>query len=128
MELGEKLKSIRKDLRDYTLQKVSNDTTISVSFLSDIERCRTRPSLETLQKLASYYEVNLSDILEDTMETKINEQDLYPSGLRELIAEEELDGGVVEVLLLMNRRGKKRLDTKEDWKTYYYSIKGLMGR
>ena len=63
MELGEKLKGIRKNLRNYTLQKVFEETGISVSFLSDMERGKTKPSLETLQKLANFYQVNLSDLL-----------------------------------------------------------------
>ena len=128
MELGEKLKNTRKNLRGYTLQKVFDETGISVSFLSDIERGRTKPSLETLQKLANYYQVNLSDLLEDTQDNKIISKDLYPTGLRDLLDEEDLEEEVVEVMLAMERRAKRKPETKEDWKTYYYSLKGLMGR
>lgn len=128
MTLGEKLKSIRKNLRGYTLQKVFQDTGVSVSFLSDIERGHTKPSLETLQKLASYYQVSYSDLLDEKDEQKIESADLYPSGLRELLAEEEnLDQEVIEVMLTMERRSKRKPVTKDEWKTYYYSLKLMMG-
>ena len=54
MELGEKLKGIRKNLRDYTLQKVFEETGISVSFLSDMERGKTKPSLENSSKTSKF--------------------------------------------------------------------------
>lgn len=47
----------RKNLTD-----VSQDTGISVSFLSDIERGRTMPSLETLMKLCDYYNLHIDDV------------------------------------------------------------------
>ena len=129
MELGEKLKGIRKNLRDYTLQKVFEETGISVSFLSDMERGKTKPSLETLQKLANFYQVNLSDLLEDSRDNKMENRDLYPPGLRELMTEDpNLDPEVVEVMLTMERRAKRKPETKDQWREYYYSLKFMMGR
>ena len=129
MELGEKLKGIRKNLRDYTLQKVFEETGISVSFLSDMERGKTKPSLETLQKLANFYQVNLSDLLEDSQDNKMENRDLYPPGLRELMNEDaNLDPEVVEVMLTMERRAKRKPETKDQWREYYYSLKFMMGR
>lgn len=129
MELGEKLKGIRKNLRDYTLQKVFEETGISVSFLSDMERGKTKPSLETLQKLANFYQVNLSDLLEDSQDNKMENRDLYPPGLRELMTEDpNLDPEVIEVMLTMERRAKRKPETKDQWREYYYSLKFMMGR
>lgn len=129
MELGEKLKGIRKNLRNYTLQKVFEETGISVSFLSDMERGKTKPSLETLQKLANFYQVNLSDLLEDSQDNKMENRDLYPPGLRELMNEDaNLDPEVVEVMLTMERRAKRKPETKDQWREYYYSLKFMMGR
>lgn len=42
-----------------TLQEVSKDTGISLSFLSDIEQGRTLPSLKTLLTLIDYYEMEI---------------------------------------------------------------------
>jgi len=129
MDLGSKLKNIRKNIKGYTLQQVFEGTEISVSFLSDMERGKTKPSLETLQKLANFYKVNLSDLLDEDQENKLEQKDLYPPGLRELLQEDaNLDPEVIEVMLTMERRAKRKPETKDQWREYYYSLKYMMGR
>ena len=129
MDLGSKLKNIRKNIKGYTLQQVFEGTEISVSFLSDMERGKTKPSLETLQKLANFYKVNLSDLLDEDQENKLEQKDLYPPGLRELMQEDaNLDPEVIEVMLTMERRAKRKPETKDQWREYYYSLKFMMGR
>ena len=129
MDLGSKLKNIRKNIKGYTLQDVFEGTEISVSFLSDMERGKTKPSLETLQKLANFYQVNLSDLLDEDQENKLEQKDLYPPGLRELLQEDaNLDPDVIEVMLTMERRTKRKPETKDQWREYYYSLKFMMGR
>jgi len=129
MDLGSKLKNIRKNIKGYTLQQVFEGTEISVSFLSDMERGKTKPSLETLQKLANFYQVNLSDLLDEDQENKLEQKDLYPPGLRELLQEDaNLDPEVIEVMLTMERRAKRKPETKDQWREYYYSLKYMMGR
>jgi len=129
MDLGSKLKNIRKNIKGYTLQDVFGGTEISVSFLSDMERGKTKPSLETLQKLANFYQVNLSDLLDEGQENKLEQKDLYPPGLRELLQEDgNLDPEVIEVMLTMERRAKRKPETKDQWREYYYSLKFMMGR
>lgn len=129
MDLGSKLKNIRKNIKGYTLQDVFEGTEISVSFLSDMERGKTKPSLETLQKLANFYQVNLSDLLDEDQENKLEQKDLYPPGLRELLQEDaNLDPEVIEVMLTMERRAKRKPETKDQWREYYYSLKFMMGR
>jgi transcriptional regulator with XRE-family HTH domain len=129
MDLGSKLKNIRKNIKGYTLQEVFEGTEISVSFLSDMERGKTKPSLETLQKLANFYQVNLSDLLDEDQENKLEQKDLYPPGLRELMQEDaNLDTEVIEVMLTMERRAKRKPETKDQWREYYYSLKFMMGR
>ena len=129
MDLGSKLKNIRKNIKGYTLQEVFEGTEISVSFLSDMERGKTKPSLETLQKLANFYQVNLSDLLDEDQENKLEQKDLYPPGLRELLQEDaNLDPEVIEVMLTMERRARRKPETKDQWREYYYSLKFMMGR
>ena len=129
MDLGSKLKNIRKNIKGYTLQEVFEGTEISVSFLSDMERGKTKPSLETLQKLATFYQVNLSDLLDEDQENKLEQKDLYPPGLRELMQEDaNLDPEVIEVMLTMERRARRKPETKDQWREYYYSLKFMMGR
>ena len=64
MTIGEKFKTYRKNLQ-LTLQAVSDDTNIAVSYLSDIERDKTQPSLKMLAKLTSYYGYTLPELFED---------------------------------------------------------------
>jgi transcriptional regulator with XRE-family HTH domain len=129
MNLGEKLRNLRKNLRGLTLARVAEDTGLAVSFLSDIERGNTKPSLATLQKLASYYQVNLSELLEESNQPTINDGDLLPPGLKELVKEDpNIEKDIIEVMLSMEKRAKKKPITKEDWKNYYHSLKWMMGR
>lgn len=60
--LGARLRELRK-ARRATLADVARETGISVSFLSDIEKGRTLPSLETAQSLADFYRMSLSGLL-----------------------------------------------------------------
>ena len=62
--IGENIREIREKA-DMTLKEVSENTGVSISFLSDIERGRTLPSLKTLQKLANMYKYNLAVFLTD---------------------------------------------------------------
>lgn len=52
--LGLGLKAARLHAR-LTLEQLSRASGLSVSFLSDVENDKTRPSLRTLQKLAMCY-------------------------------------------------------------------------
>jgi transcriptional regulator with XRE-family HTH domain len=61
-KLGENLRAIRKN-EELTLADVAARTGLSVSFLSDAERGRAQPSLETLEKLAAYYELTVIELL-----------------------------------------------------------------
>jgi XRE family transcriptional regulator, regulator of sulfur utilization len=63
LELGTRLKSLRKQ-HDMTLQDASAKAEISLSFLSDVERNRTLPSLKTLFSLAKIYSTTASKLLE----------------------------------------------------------------
>jgi len=64
MEISVKLRKIRKAY-GWKLRDVAGRTELSISYLSDIERSRTTPSLKTCQKLADCYLMNLSQLLEE---------------------------------------------------------------
>ena len=59
---GQNIKEARKEA-GLTLQDIANETKLSISFLSDIERGRTLPSLKTLQKIANVYNRNIASFL-----------------------------------------------------------------
>jgi len=64
MQIGEALRAYRI-ARKKRLREVSSAAGISVSFLSDIERGRTLPSLETCQALCNFYGISLAWLFTD---------------------------------------------------------------
>lgn len=62
--LHERLRSLRHQAH-FTLAQVSIGAGVSVSFLSDIERGRTLPSLPTLERIADVYRLTLGEVLVD---------------------------------------------------------------
>lgn len=59
LEMPSTLRWLRKKMRQMTLSEVAQKTGLSISFLSDMERGRVAPSLETLHKLAQVYKTPL---------------------------------------------------------------------
>lgn len=54
MKLATQIKGFRT-ARNLTLNKVAIGTGLSLSYLSDLERGRTIPSISTLERIASFY-------------------------------------------------------------------------
>ena len=61
MKLSERLRLIRKQ-RKYTLKTLSEKTGLSVSYLSDMERGISSPSMESSDKIARVYNLDLSGL------------------------------------------------------------------
>jgi transcriptional regulator with XRE-family HTH domain len=82
MTLGEKLKSIRA-ARALSLEDLAKKTNLTRSFLSQIEKNKTSPSISSLIRIATALEVTMSDLfLEEkkSMENHIiheNERETY---------------------------------------------------
>jgi len=124
--LGARLRAIRKKQRD-TLADVGAQTGLSVSFLSDIERGRTQPSLDTLEKLATYYQLTINDLLEGVDADTLTSNMGYPSSFEEFRKETDIEPELVNLLMRVERRAARRAQTKEDWRQYYYSLKAILG-
>lgn len=126
MGVGDKLREFRRQ-RSMTLIDVRDVTGLSVSFLSDLERGRANPSLDSLHKLAICYNVAISDIMED-MEPS-NSIQIFPAGFAEFLAEYgEIEDEFKEMLLTVERRSRNRATVKEDWVRLYYTLKQITGR
>jgi len=125
--LGAKLRALRKR-QGRTLADVGSETGLSVSFLSDIERGRARPSLDSLEKLASYYQLALNDLLDGMDTDTISTDTKYPPGFEEFLNQIEVEPDLVDLLMKVERRAKQRAQTKEDWIQYYYSLRSVLGR
>lgn len=129
MNLGEELRRLRR-YRQFTLSVVSEQTGLSVSFLSDVERGRTKPSLDTLQKLADCYGVTMNDILKNVESAQEDTKPVYPPGFEEFIAGvgSDLEPEIEDLLLRMEHRSRRKAQTKEDWTQLFYTLKTILGR
>ena len=128
MKIGEELRKLRR-YRSLTLSQVSEQTHLSVSFLSDVERGKTNPSLDTLQKLAEFYGIAINDIVKEA-ESEVVSQKVYPPGFQDFLREMEgqVDSDTEELLLTIEHRSKRRMKTEDDWRQLYYTVKSLLGR
>jgi transcriptional regulator with XRE-family HTH domain len=127
MQLGTRLRMLRK-ARGYTLADVSKETDLSVSFLSDIERGHTKPSLDSLEKLAACYQLTVNDLLDEVDFGTFASETIYPPGFAEFLEQTEVEEDLKELLLQAEHRARRRAQTAEDWKEYYYSLKRILGR
>jgi transcriptional regulator with XRE-family HTH domain len=64
MELGEKLKAIRME-KKMTLDEVAKKSSLTKSFISQIELNKTSPSITSLMKVASALEIRLTDLFRE---------------------------------------------------------------
>lgn len=128
VKLGSKLRRFRKSRR-LTLANVGEETGLSVSFLSDVERGRTKPSLDTLEKLADFYGVSVNEVLLDTEFGGSRDEKEYPPGFQEFLHEigGSIDEEMEDLLLRAENRSRRSAQTKEDWLRMYYPLKTLIG-
>lgn len=128
MELGDRIRELRK-LKGAKLKDVSNATHLSVSFLSDVERNRTSPSLETLKVLADYFGMHLTDMIEGVSFAGEKTERGLPPGLGELVNDKEWGGEInnewLELLSKIELRGQ-RPQTKAEWLELYLSLRRIL--
>lgn len=128
MQLGDRIRELRKN-KGEKLKDTSEGTQISVSYLSDIERGRTNPSLQTLETIADHFGITVTDLLYGVEFAGAQTEQALPPGLSELIRDKELAGDIdqvwVELLLKINLRGT-RPQTKLQWLELYLYLKRLL--
>ena len=128
MLLGERIRELRKQ-KDETLKEASRSTNISVSYLSDIERDRTKPSLETLRTLAKHFNITVTDLLSGVEFAGEETENALPPGLPALLKDKELGKGIdedwIELLTKIDLRGK-RPQNKMEWLELYLSLKRIL--
>jgi XRE family transcriptional regulator, regulator of sulfur utilization len=128
MKLHERLRELRQE-RGQRLKDVSEIAGISIPYLSDLERGRTNPSLETLQTLAGAYGITVHDLLVSVeFYGEVSQQSL-PKGLADLISDPVLGQQItpdwVSSLSRIELRGK-RPQTKEDWYDIFRNLKRIL--
>ncbi|BDP40118.1 transcriptional regulator [Deinococcus aetherius] len=128
MKLHERLRELRSE-RGLRLKDVAETAGISVPYLSDLERGRTNPSLETLQTLAGAYTITVHDLLEGVEFYGDSTEGALPKGLADLVADPTLGGQLtpdwVRTLSRIELRGKRPRD-KQDWYEIYLHLKRIL--
>lgn len=129
MKLEERIKELRTQHR-LTLKDLSESTGLSVSYLSDIERGRTTPSLNTLEVLSVAFDISVADLLSGVDFAGEKTIAALPVGLQELLQDQEFGDQIDEHWIsLLNRielRGK-RPQTKVEWLELYLHLRRILG-
>jgi transcriptional regulator with XRE-family HTH domain len=128
MRLKDKLRELRTG-RNLTLKNLAEVTGLSVSYLSDIERGRTNPSLKTVEALAEALEVSVQTLLVGVEFVEETNPDDLPEGLKQLISDsefsDEINSDWIELLSKIQMRGK-RPQTKRDWMLLYLQLRDAL--
>lgn len=129
MKIKDRLRELRTS-QQLTLRNLSESTGLSVSYLSDVERGRTNPSLKTIETIAKGFDIPVSSFLygvEFNEEASLNE---LPEGLKQLFEDIEyknqLNSDWIDLLNKIQMRGK-RPETKQDWLELYLHLKRILG-
>lgn len=126
MKLGDRLRELRQQ-QEQTLLQVAKSTELSVSYLSDLERGRTNPSIDTLERLAAHYQQDLADLVANVDGWGQPTLDSLPPGLVDLVKEGVIDEETARDLSRIELRGQ-RPQERDDWLGLYYHLKGIMRR
>lgn len=127
MKLSDRLAELRRergltlrDLRELVEQRTGEK--LSISYLSELERTDTLPSIEILIRLARAYDMTTSDLLApvDFFEESTDAQ--YPEGLRLLAERERLGPEWLATLSRIEYRGH-RPETLAEWQAIYGVLK-----
>ena len=129
MQLHERLRELRSE-RGLRLKDVCELARLSVPYLSDLERGRTNPSLDTLKALATAYNISVHDLLEGVEFYGAGTVGALPQGLADLMADPVLGAQItpdwVQTLSRIELRGK-RPKNKQDWFEIYLHLKRILG-
>ncbi|WP_293174271.1 helix-turn-helix transcriptional regulator [Oceanithermus sp.] len=128
MTLAERFRELRKE-RGWRLKDVAEATGLSIPYLSDLERDRTNPSLETLRTLAEAYGMTVHDLMAPVDFYGERTPAALPRGLAELLEDPVLGAEItpdwVETLARIELRGK-RPENKRDWYEIYLHLRRVL--
>lgn len=128
MTIGQRLREIRRE-KGLTLKQLADSSGLTLTYLSDVERDQTRPSLKALLRIASALEVSMADLLSGVEEFGTATDEALPAGLRELKDDptmaDQLDDDWLQTLQRLNYRGK-RPQTKEEWREIFMYLRRIL--
>ncbi len=136
MELRHRLAELRRESR-MTLRELRErisertGTKLSISYLSELERTETVPSVETLGRVAAGYDLSLYDLLapvDSPVDFSGGGTDAqYPATLRALIEKEQIDEEWANTLSRIEFRGR-RPDSEAEWMAIYSTLNAFIGQ
>ena len=131
--LHERLRDLRQR-NGLRLKDVSQRIDISIPYLSDLERGRTVPSYETLEKIADYYRITVQELLRgvegyDQNGVNDNPHAGLPLGLQHLIHDPVLGADLtsdwIKTLSRIEMRGR-RASSKSDYYEIYLHLRRIL--
>lgn len=127
MTIGQRIREVRRE-RELTLKQLADKSGLTLTYLSDVERGQTRPSLKALLRIAGALEVSMADLLSGVEEFGTATDEALPAGLRELKEDPtvagQLDDDWVQTLQRLNYR--KRPQTKEEWREIFMYLRRIL--
>lgn len=124
MKLGDRLREVRR-ARAMTLAQVADVVKLSVSYLSDLERGRTNPSMDTLEQLAACYGLPAIDLLANVDGWDTPSPEGFAPGIASLVAKDEIDLETARDLNRIELRGK-RPQTEDEWLELYAYLRRMI--
>lgn len=128
MKLEERIRELRSHY-NLTLKDLAGLTGLSVSYLSDIERGRTTPSLSTLEALANAFQLSIVDLLSGVDFAGERTVASLPPGLQELLEDDEfkheIDDHWLALLQRIELRGKTP-QTKLEWMELFLHLRRIL--
>ncbi len=128
--MKDRLAELRKE-RGLTLREVRDlvqertGERVSVSYLSELERTETVPSVETLLRLCRAYGLTLNDLLAPVDFFGEAGDSRYPKELRDLAEEQRIPAEWAKTLSRIEFRGR-RPSSRDEWLAIYSMLKAFM--
>jgi transcriptional regulator with XRE-family HTH domain len=128
MTIGQRIREVRRQ-REKTLKQLAEDTGLSLTYLSDVERGDTQPSLKSLQRIAEGLDLTTTDLMRGVDNLSGVRSDVLPPGLRELREDprfaDQLTGEWIETLLRVDYRGR-RPESKREWQNLFMLMQSIL--
>jgi transcriptional regulator with XRE-family HTH domain len=128
MTIGQRMREKRRE-KELTLKQLADRTGLSVTYLSDVERDQTQPSLKTLGVVAQGLDLSTTDLMAGVDALGESTELALPAGLRELCDDpawkEQLTEDWQKTLVKLDYRGK-RPQTKQEWRDVFISLRHVL--
>ena len=126
MSFGKQLRQLRQ-IHKQTLADVASATDLSVSHISNIERDKSEPTLDTVRKLAIHFNVPTTQFLTEPGDFPLAFRPKHKASFRGFVEQMNgrVDSSMQNLLLHIDARANKPAASVDDWLQYYYVISAI---